>query len=125
MSYDLLVFDADVAPIDRGAFIAWYDDLTEWKEPHRYNDPAVTAPKLRAWYDAISAGYPNMNGDVSDYGYDNPRLTDYSIGQHAIYAAFAWSVAEDAYQTARQLAEQHGVGFFDVSADDGDILHPS
>ncbi len=120
-----MVFDADAAPTDRAAFMAWYDDVTEWKEPHGYNDPAVTTPKLRTWYDAIAASFPNMNGDVPDEDYDNLRLTDYSIGQHAIYAAFAWSQAEDAYRTVKRLAEECGVGFFDVSADDGDILRPS
>ena len=51
------------------------------------------------------------------------RLTDYSIGYNVIYAAFSWSVADEAYEKVRTLAQKHGVGFFDVSGD-GDIILP-
>jgi hypothetical protein len=39
LSYDLTVFDADVAPRGRAAFMAWYDQQTQWTESHGYNDP--------------------------------------------------------------------------------------
>lgn len=39
-----------------------------------------------------------------------------------IYAAFAWSVAEDAYKMMHELARQHNVGFFDVNGSDGKII---
>ena len=41
MSYDLAVFDADVAPPSRVEFRKWFDEQTEWSEPHGYNDPEV------------------------------------------------------------------------------------
>ncbi|MGN6621130.1 MAG: hypothetical protein ACTHJR_20995 [Sphingomonas sp.] len=125
MSYDLLVFDALAAPRDRTDFLSWYDKQTEWSEPHGYNDPSVTTPKLKAWYDGMAARYPNMNGAGADKDWDDLRLTDYSIGHQVIYAAFAWSQAEDAYRMVRELAERCGVGFFDVSGEDGEVWRPS
>jgi len=124
MSYDLMVFDPLDAPRGRARFIQWYKRTTEWSEGHSYNDPAVTTPALRAWYEDIRRMFPNMNGpgapsddEIDRFGH---RLTDYSIAKHAIYAAFAWSVAEDAYQTVRETAVAHDVGFYDVSGDEGD-----
>ena len=126
MSYDLMVFEPGAAPSDRADFMTWYNDQTQWSEPHGYNDPSVTGARLRAWYDDMTAEYPNMNGpDISDDDFDNPKLTDYSIGQSVIYAAFAWSQAEGAYRAMRALATKHGAGFFDVSADEGEIWEPS
>lgn len=52
------------------------------------------------------------------------HMVDYCIGRDVIYAAFAWSVADEAYGLMRDLAGKHGVGFFNVSADDGEIILP-
>ena len=49
---------------------------------------------------------------------------DYSIGHDIIYAAFSWSVAEEAYEQMLSLAKKHDVGFFDVSGENGDIILP-
>jgi hypothetical protein len=126
LSYDLMVFDPLTAPRDRVAFKDWYDLQTEWSEGHSYDDPAVTTPQLRAWYEEIRKTYPNMNGlgapsdeDLMTPGVED-RLAGYTIGEHAIYADFRWSEAEAAYDTVRRLATEHGVGFYDVSGDEGD-----
>ncbi len=126
MSYDLMVFDPAVAPHERPPFVEWYHQQAEWSEGHSYDDPANTTLALRSWYEEIRKTYPNMNGpgaptdeDLMNPGVED-RLGDYSIGQHAIYAGFRWSVAEDAYPLVRSLAVKYGVGFYDVSGDEGD-----
>ena len=126
MSYDLMVFDAVAAPHERPAFIQWYQKEAEWSEDHSYDDPKVTTPALRAWYEEIRKTYPNMNGpgapkveDLMVRGFED-RLGDYSICRHLIYVAFPWSKAEEAYPLVRVLAVKYGVGFYDVSGDDGD-----
>jgi hypothetical protein len=69
--------------------------------------------------------YPAMNGPYAkDEDEDNEFVTDYSIGKDVIYAAFSWSLAEQAYEKMKSLAEKHKVGFFDASANEGDILFP-
>ena len=121
MSYDLLVFDPSVAPRDRPAFVSWWKELSEWKEPHSYDDPNITTDGLRAWYEELELEWPCLNGPgFKEENLDSAHLTDYSIGGHMIYAGFPWSEAEHAYEAVRRLAVRHRVGFYDVSGDEGD-----
>ncbi|SEJ43416.1 hypothetical protein SAMN05518849_106167 [Sphingobium sp. AP50] len=70
--------------------------------------------------------FPNIHGPtITDDDLEDARLTDYSIGKSVIYVGFAWSQAEEAYYAVRELAQKHNLGFFDVSADEGEILDPS
>jgi hypothetical protein len=125
MSYDLMVFDPEAAPPTHDAFMTWYREQTQWKEEHGYNDPAVSAPKLRSWFEEMIKTFPPMNGPYQSEDVDDPKVSDYSVGRSVIYVAFAWSVAEEAHRSMRQLAEKHCVGFFDVSAENGEIWTPS
>ncbi len=125
MSYDLMVFRPDIAPRTRPEFMNWYFNETEWAEEHCYDDPAVTTDNLKSWFLEMITSYPTMNGPYSnEEDVDNDFVTDYSVGKNIIYAAFAWSLAEQAYEKMKALAEKHNVGFFDASADNGDILFP-
>lgn len=124
MSYDLMVFEAGTAPRSRQDFMLWYEQQTGWSEGHSYDDPKVTSPSLRAWFMAMIAVFPAMNGPYASDDVDNPKVTDYSVGKDVIYAAFAWSQVEPAFKAMASLAKEHNVGFFDVSADDGAIVFP-
>jgi hypothetical protein len=110
VSYDLMVFDPDVAPRDRADFPRWYERQTEWSEGHSYSDPAVTSASRRAWFDDMRTHFPPMNGPLAS-DLDDPAVTDHSIGRHVIHSAFAWSVAESAHKCMRELAVKHRVGF--------------
>lgn len=123
MSYDMMVFDPGAAPRTRDAFLAWYQTETTWSETHRYDDPVVTTPALRAWFDAMAERFPPMNGPFAS-GRDGASVTDYSVGTKIVYAAFAWSVANEAREAVCSLAARHGVGVFDVSSDEGRVLVP-
>lgn len=125
MSYDLVVFNSEVTPKDRTGFIAWYEKQVEWTEDHNYNDPKVSAANLKAWFFEMIKTFPAMNGPYASDDFDDPNVTDYSIGKNIIYAAFAWSVAENAYNTMLKLAEKHKVGFFAASNDSGDVWEPN
>jgi hypothetical protein len=126
MSYDLMVFAPEVAPKDREAFMSWNDEQSEWEEEHSYDDPEVSTPALRAWFLEMIQSYPAMNGPFSsdDLPEDEASVTDYSVGQSVIYAAFAWSKAEEAYQAMFSLAAKHGVGFFNASSDNSEVWLP-
>lgn len=119
-----MVFEPTVAPASKAEFLVWYDKQTEWGESHSYDNPAVTTPNLRQWYEAMLAEFPAMNGPDSDENVDSPRVSDYTIGQLIIYVAFAWSQAEVAYKAARSAAEVAGVGFFDASGRNSEIWLP-
>ncbi len=124
MSYDLMVFDAQASPRDRAGFLDWYGKQVEWGEGHSYDNDALTTPALKAWFSEMRESFPAMNGPYATGDVDNPRVTDYSIGRHLIYAAFRWSEAENASGEMFRLAEKHQVGFFDVSAEDGGVWMP-
>jgi hypothetical protein len=127
VSYDLMVFESNAAPASHAQFMDWYHSQTQWAEGHRYDDPAVSADKLRAWFMEIIQSFPPLNGPLSqdDLPEDEASATDYSVGKSAIYCAFAWSKAEQAYRTVFELAQKHGVGFFNVSSGDEDVWLPS
>lgn len=130
MSYDLMVFEITKAPKTKKEFMDWYDRQTEWAEEHDYETVSVTSPALQKWFMEMKDTFPQMNGKfapeeeaiANDEDLES-RLTDYSIGYNVIYAAFSWSVADEAYEKVRTLAQKHGVGFFDASGD-GDIILP-
>ena len=129
MSYDLMAFETSKAPQERAAFMKWYDQQVQWSEDHAYNDPSVLSEALQRFYSELSEQFPNLNVEdeifeaMEEAGTDN-RLTDYSLGTSVIYAAFAYSVADEAYTAMRELAIKHKVGFFDVSSNEGDIIFP-
>ncbi|AQU86846.1 hypothetical protein B0W47_04485 [Komagataeibacter nataicola] len=122
MSYDLMVFDPAAAPRDRTEFLAWYRQ--QMKDA---GDGSATTPALNAWYGDMCRTFPDMDSVELEASDDaGSYMTDYSsTTPHMIYAAFAWSVAEEAYALTRELAIRHQIGFFDVSATDGEILFPA
>lgn len=131
MSYDLMVFEKAKAPTTKKEFMAWYEKQTEWEEEHDYQTISVSSPALQNWFMEMKEKFPPMNGeyapdfDLLDEDEELERHTvDYCIGYDVIYAAFSWSVADEAYELTRSLAQKHKVGFFDVSGDDGDIILP-
>lgn len=131
MSYDLMVFEKTKAPAAKKEFMAWYEKQTEWGEEHDYESIHVASAALQNWFMEMKETFPPVNGEYapdSELLYEDENLdnhtVDYCIGRDIIYAAFAWSVADEAYKLMRTLAQKHDVGFFDVSADDGDIILP-
>lgn len=124
MSFDLMVFDPILAPKDNKEFMNWYRVQIKWLEKHSYQDHAVTTNQLKIWFSKIVEHYPPLNGPLASDKINNYKVTDYSIGKHMIYCGFSWEAADSALKIVRELAIKHGVGFFNVSADNGEILFP-
>jgi len=121
-----MVFNKKAAPHSKPEFMNWYNEQTKWTEKHSYDDPAITTRELSDWFMEMKDTFPPLNGPFSnDENIDGDNVTDYSIGKNIIYVAFAWLVAEEAYKKVLSLALKHGVGFFDVSSDDGEIFFPN
>ena len=131
MSYDLMVFEKTKAPSNKKEFMTWFEKQTEWSEGHDYQSIGVSSPALQNWFMEMKDTFPPMNGEYApdvelldeDEDLEN-HVTDYSIGREVIYAGFSWSVVDEAYELMQTLARKHGVGFFDVSSDNGDIILP-
>src|SRR6266508_1251050 len=124
MSYDLMVFDPVIAPRDRDGFMSWYDKQTEWSESHDYSNPEVTTPELHSWLLDLIEEFAWIDDPKYMDDVDNPKLTEYNFGSSIIYVAFAWSEAVNARETVFKLARKHKIGFFDVSAENGQVWLP-
>jgi hypothetical protein len=124
MSYDLTIFRPDKAPRTRPEFMTWFENQSEWSEGHSYDNPNICSFDMQAWFKDMIQTFPAMNGPYATDDPDNENVTDYCIGKDIIYVTFSWSLAEKAYEKMKATAEKHKVGFYDTSADDGDILFP-
>lgn len=127
MSYDLMVFLPESAPVDKQEFSDWYEAQTEWDEDHSYDDPSVTAPSLNSLFKEIVTTFPALNGPYAtdEELEDESSLADYCIGKDVIYIAFSWDKVEQAYSELHRLAAKHKVGFFDASSDSGTVWLPA
>lgn len=130
MSYDLMVFEKSKAPKTKKEFMEWYEKQVQWEEEHDYMHISVSSEPLKNWFMEMKETFPPMNGEFApnqnllDEDEDlESHTVDYCMGYDVIYASFAWSVADEAYELMKKLAKKHDVGFFDVSGN-GDIILP-
>lgn len=120
MSYDVMVFAAEAAPRERALLPDWCRRQLEWAEGRSYDDPAQSTPALRALFTELIQWFPPLNGPLAPAGDDDEAGpgTDYALSPHLIQASFPWEHADDARQLVQTLAIRHGLGFYDVSADE-------
>ena len=121
MSYDILVFDPAHAPKEREAYLQWWDAHDWSSEPHPHNDPAVTTPRLRAWFMDMIERFPALSGPHA--GSRDQRTADYCIGCYLIYVAISFD-KQATHERAYELAGKHQLGFFEASSPDGEIWLP-
>jgi len=120
MSYDLVVFDPEKAPVERSTFLKWYEQQSE----ESLEVSEVTSSGLQTFFLELSRKYPAMNGPHASDDVDNPKLTDYAFGQSSIYMCFAWSQASEARIDVVTLAKKNSVGCYDISDTEGLIWRP-
>ena len=117
-----MAFSPEAAPKTKPEFMAWYVTQTRWAEEHTYNDPAVATSALQAWLLEMEQTFPDMNGPKATDDHTSAYETDYSIGRVVIYAAFSWSLTEEANKTTHRLAHKHQVDFWDPSFEEPILL---
>lgn len=121
MSFDIVIFDMDATGITtRAAFTDWFGKFTDWSDDRGYDITDGSTEPIAGFYREIIKDFPPMNGplagnddddELDDAYYDNPKVTDYSIGVDGIYAAVAYSQAEVFSARVMELAPQFNVGF--------------
>jgi hypothetical protein len=111
----------------RAAFLAWDEARQNGGEDDPPSDnPDTLAPPLRAWFLEMVKTYPPLNNFyLKTAEVDDPNGTDYSLSRVAIYACFAWSLADAARGDVMRLAAKHAVGVFEVSAESGAVWRPN
>ena len=148
MSFDLMVFDPDHAPRERAAFMEWFRDITRWEDKLTVDIPDGLSGNLPAFYRQITKSFPDINGPearayfdfvqppppgffarlfgakpVSRPELDESRLVECTFHANAIYLSFTSSLNGDAGFTCSDVANDTGVGLFNVSAGNGQIFY--
>lgn len=118
MSFDLMVFNPEAAPADHLAFMRWFNRQAQESDRRGCDDPSVARQNLHAWFMEVIQSFPPYTGPCKAHELptDEALAADYAISEDAIYAAFAWSKAKDAYQAAFEQAARQGLGLFDASS---------
>lgn len=93
--------------------------------PYAYDydqpNPPIPEPKPKRFLSKILG--LKTNSSSPPVAFNEALVSDYCIAGNAIYITFSWSVADHAYNRVLNTALTTGVGFFNVSADEGEILH--
>ena len=114
MSFDVAIFDMQATGITtRADFTQWYEKFTDWTAGRDYDTAEGSTEPIAGFFEAISQTYPSMNStlaDEDDSFFDDPKVTDYSVGIDGIYAAVSYSQAEEFLAEVMKLAPQFEVG---------------
>lgn len=121
MSYDLMVFDPAAVPLERAGFIAWVRRMIRMGEGTILEQTQL--PALTAWRDDMAVRYRRH---ALRFGREATPLlpAEFRITASAIYASFDWRLCSPLYRDGLRLAQDHQVGFFDVSGDDAAVWTP-
>ena len=121
-----MAFNPRAAPRSREEFLKWFRIQNESDEAHSHDDPKNIDSPLKEWLLDFMKEFPAMNGPyaVGDDMIDDPHVTDYSMAKDVVCYCFAWSLADEAYSKMKISTAMHAVGFFNVSADPGEIVFP-
>jgi hypothetical protein len=122
VSYDLMVFDPDLAPA-AGEVGEWYGEVMETNAGSddfaaAFDPASGQSDRLRVFYDAMRPRFPAMNGPDQTEDVDNERVTGYEFYPGFVYMDFRWSASEAAAEAVSALARRHGLGLYDPQGDE-------
>ena len=118
MSYDVIVFDAKVAPKSEEEFEDWLDEVDEADDFTQ--NPSKCSANLQSFFTEFSVTFPAMGTSENDL--ENLRETPYGFSKHTIEANFAFSVAQEAGKLMLKIGPKHDVGIYDEQ--DGEVYFP-
>ena len=112
MSCDILIFEPG-AVADEG-IPQWWDRVSRWEEPHRYDSLERATPAIRSFYRDLISAFPPFNGpDALTDDEAEARLaqgfpvTEYTVGGDFVYVGVSWSAADALVTTVGELAWTH------------------
>ena len=113
MSYDLVVFEADGVPRELSDFQAWYSSNLDAAEESGTWLQSPSTSAFTAFYEAMVAEFPDMNGPSGEGVDEAERLAGYEFQPSFISMDFRWSASERALNTVMRLAPQYNLGIYD------------
>jgi len=116
MRYRVMVFDPASAPGTAAGFMAWVRTPT-WTE-HTASDPGTTLVTLFVFLsEALRFGGQKNTGALAhDTG--GHVLVEHQVAKGMIQLVFETSNVRALSETLREMAAQHGVGFFELGVGD-------
>jgi hypothetical protein len=117
MSYDLIAFDAALAPRDRHDFLDWISRAFRSVDGPLGADPTRLSPGLQAWHNEMRQAFPGR-GDphaFDELSESSGKNAVYRFSQNAVQAAFDWGNAGPAFFRAKKAAIGCKVGLFEAS----------
>ncbi|MEO1922448.1 MAG: hypothetical protein ABGW84_11265 [Sphingomonadaceae bacterium] len=123
MSVDFAVFDPTAAPSEPRAFRSWFETQMDLIEESVF-EPSELAEKLRSWYDAMIAEFP----DITRATPSSNKCIEYSFTPSFIYCSMPTPFAEKAEALSNSLVQAQGIGkylpMFDDGQNDKCIIYP-
>lgn len=120
MSFGLFVFEKKKEFKTSMDILHYLDEFSEYKEDRDYNSLEGCSKSIEAWVRGMFEKFPPMNSEYAppdDVAFASSEseeyLSDYSIGQEAVYCTFSWNVAEEALAHALDLSKKLGLSLMD------------
>jgi hypothetical protein len=123
MSFDVMVFDPDIAPYDKDGFRDWYESETGEKAARSSSTPEVAdKDAFRDFYEQMREVFSPFNGpddvplptDVSQIRI--LRTCEYFFRPHSVYMCFRWPAQDFARAACSTFAKALNLGLFQTSS---------
>lgn len=125
MSFDLFVFERRKSIKTSLDVFSYQEEFTEYTEDKDYNSLNGCSDIISSWAKKMFDKFPPMNGEYApsdEIAYASEEsenhITDYSLGKYGVYCAFSYSVAEEALEYIKSIADEYKVGFYDMQSND-------
>jgi hypothetical protein len=113
VSFDFAVFDPTVAPRDGKRFRSWYDEQVDWDIDAPDPSPSILVEPLHRWYSAMTSRFPDLIRSKAE----GETAIDYCFTKHFIYCSMLLNHGDEAWDLARKLAAEIGIGTYDSMSD--------
>ena len=123
MSFDVMIFDPEIAPFDKEKFRAWCEAETGEKAARSSHTPEVAdKDAFRDFYEQIREVFSPFNGpDDVALGTDPSQLRilrtcEYFFRPSSVYMCFRWPAQDFARATCSTFAKALNLGIFLISS---------
>ncbi len=121
MSFNLFVFERRKELKTSVDICNFMYRFTEYHENKDYNSIVGCSNIISKWSKKMFEKFPPLNGEyaLTDVAKDmEVYLTDYSLGEHGVFCAFSYSIADEALKYAEAIADEYKVGLYNPQSND-------
>jgi hypothetical protein len=123
VSYDIIAFENEAAPLDRLEFLDWIARAFRTVDGHHGADIATLPLGLQAWHREMRQHFPHAY-DPHAYPpgtYQAGKHASYRFSKHAVRVSVDWDDTAPAFYRAKKAAMSCRVGLFEASGVDSAV----